>query len=226
MRISMFVAHRSPASEMLYVSRGRDGGQGVNRTLDTKISASCLLPDPASLAFSPKRMTAWPRCHSSETQRRTLLVPLDGKTATTPTTVTPAPDLRRTRDRRRSSGDWASDQLEKRIQLATARRKEILEADDELVSVEPKRQKLDLADEALEPVREAGACVIGAFFSSNKEDRLAKRDEMLRIYSNFPKTFKELDAVLAELRGGTHPIRPFHWEIELPGTLRPPTPKT
>ncbi len=95
------------------------------------------------------------------------------------------------------------DQLEKRIQLATARRKEILEADDELVSAETNRQKLDLADDALEPVRQAGACVVAAFFSSDKEkDRLAKRDEMLRIYSNFPKTFKELDAVLAELGRG------------------------
>ena len=109
------------------------------------------------------------------------------------------------------------DQLEKRIQLATARRKEILEADDELVSAETKRQKLDLADEALEPVRQAGACVIAAFFSSDRDkDRLAKRDEMLGIYSNFPKSFKELDAVLCDLRGGPHPIRPFHWEIEFP----------
>ena len=75
------------------------------------------------------------------------------------------------------------DQLEKQIQLATARRKEIIEADDELVSAETKRQKLDLADEALDPVRQAGACVIAAFFSSDKDkDRLAKRDEMLRIY--------------------------------------------
>ena len=82
---------------------------------------------------------------------------------------------------------------------------------------ETKRQKLDLADEALEPVRQAGACVIAAFFSSDKDkERLAKRDEMLRIYSNFPKTFKELDAVLSELRSGIHPIRPFHWEIEFP----------
>ncbi len=109
------------------------------------------------------------------------------------------------------------DQLEKRIQRATARRKEILEADDELVSPEAKRQKLDLADEALEPVRQAGACVIAAFFSSDTDkDRLAKRDEMLRIYSNFPTTFKQLDAILAELRSGAHPIRPFHWEIEFP----------
>ena len=62
------------------------------------------------------------------------------------------------------------DQLEKRIELATARRKEILEADDELMSPEVKRQKLDLADEALEPVRQAGACVIAAFFSSDKDE--------------------------------------------------------
>src|SRR5439155_23744624 len=63
----------------------------------------------------------------------------------------------------------------------------------------------------------AGGCVIAAFFSSNKDsDRLAKRDENLRIYTNFPKTFKELEAVLAELGAGTHPLRPFQWEIEFP----------
>lgn len=112
------------------------------------------------------------------------------------------------------------DQLEKRIELATARRKEILEADDELISPEVKRQKLDLADEALEPVRQAGACVIAAFFSSDKDrDRLANRDEMLRIYTNFPGTFKELDAVLRRLQSRTFPIRPFHWEIEFPEVL-------
>ena len=109
------------------------------------------------------------------------------------------------------------DQLEKRIQLATARRKEILEADDELVSPESKREKLDAADEALEPVRQAGACVIAAFFSSEKDkERFAKRDEMLRIYSDFPKTSQELDSVLLGLASSPHPIRPFHWEIEYP----------
>ena len=109
------------------------------------------------------------------------------------------------------------DKVEKRIQLATAGRKEILEADDEFVSPEAKRQKLDLADEALEPVRQAGDCVIAAFFSSEKDkERLARRDEMLRIYADFPRTFKELDAALQELHGGRHPLRPFHWEIEFP----------
>ena len=85
------------------------------------------------------------------------------------------------------------DQVEKRIQLATARRKEILEADDELVSPEAKRQKLDLADEALEPVRQAGDCVIARILLLDKDkDRLAKRDDMLRIYANFPRPSKNL----------------------------------
>jgi hypothetical protein len=83
------------------------------------------------------------------------------------------------------------DKLEKRLELATARRKEILEADDEFMAPEVKRQKLDLVDEALEPVRQAGDCVIAAFFSSDKEkERLSKRDEIFRIYTEFPRTIR------------------------------------
>jgi hypothetical protein len=109
------------------------------------------------------------------------------------------------------------DKLEKRLELATARRKEILEADDEFMAPEIKRQKLDLVDEALEPVRQAGDCVIAAFFSSDKEkERLAKRDEMLCIYTEFPRTVRELDSVLSGLRHEPHPIPPFHWQIEFP----------
>jgi len=109
------------------------------------------------------------------------------------------------------------DKVEKRIQLATASRKEILEADDEFVSPEIKREKLDLADEALQPVRQAGDCVIAAFFGSDKDKkRLENRDEMLRIFTEFPRTFKELDSALQKLHGGQHPLRPFHWEIEFP----------
>jgi hypothetical protein len=109
------------------------------------------------------------------------------------------------------------DKVEKRIQSATASRKEILDADDEFISPETKRQKLDLADEALEPMRQAGDCVVAAFFGSDKDkERLARRDEMLRIYTEFPRTFKELDATIQELHGGRHPLRPFHWEIEFP----------
>jgi hypothetical protein len=59
--------------------------------------------------------------------------------------------------------------------------------------------------------------VIAAFFSSDKEkERLAKRDEMLCIYTEFPRTVRELDSVLSGLRHEPHPIPPFHWQIEFP----------
>ena len=122
---------------------------------------------------------------------------------------------------------WRSEQkrvigqneIEERIKRAADFRKEILEA-DEFVSPDLKRQKLELADESLNFVRQAGDCVIAAFFSEDKDrKREAKRDEYLTQFQEFYRTFKpELtpSRILAQLRGGEFPITPFHWEIEFP----------
>jgi hypothetical protein len=111
------------------------------------------------------------------------------------------------------------DAIEQRIETASRFRKEILEA-DEFVSPVLKRQKLDLADESLEFVRLAGACVIAAFFAAdNNKARLAKRTEYLDRFSEFFKTFdpsKNVKDIVDQLHSEPFPIRPFHWEIEFP----------
>src|SRR5207244_4132549 len=73
--------------------------------------------------------------------------------------------------------------VEQRIRTATAYRKEILEA-DEFVSPELKRQKLDLAEDALKLVRLAGDCVIAAFFSGDKDrERQVRRNQLLAAFT-------------------------------------------
>ncbi len=53
------------------------------------------------------------------------------------------------------------EKVEQRIKTALQNRREILEADENLVSPLLKQQKLDLADDALKLVREAGDLVMG-----------------------------------------------------------------
>jgi methylase of polypeptide subunit release factors len=109
--------------------------------------------------------------------------------------------------------------LEQRIQAATAYRREILEA-DELVSPDLKRQKLDLADESLGLVREAGDLVIAAFFGTDRDrGREVLRDEYLGKFTESltrVEVTSELEEALSRLRGGERSLAPFHWEIEFP----------
>lgn len=111
------------------------------------------------------------------------------------------------------------DILLRRIAAATKGRKEILEAGDEMSPL-LKRQKLALADDALDLVRLAGDLVIAAFFSAEKDGaRENQRDTLLAKlvthireadFSNTP------DQAAEDLRQGERPLPPFHWEIEFP----------
>ncbi|MFO1431496.1 MAG: DNA methyltransferase [Candidatus Competibacteraceae bacterium] len=112
--------------------------------------------------------------------------------------------------------------LEARIDSATRARREILDAGDELPP-ELKRQKLDVADEALNSVRLAGDCVIAAFFAAQKDSlRENRRDVLLAAYTEAMRSgiSLEADAAADELRRGEWPLRPFHWEIEFPEVFR------
>jgi Eco57I restriction-modification methylase/restriction-modification enzyme MmeI-like protein len=109
------------------------------------------------------------------------------------------------------------DVLEQRIRSASKYRKQILDAGD-LISPLLKHEKLGLADEALNLVREAGDLVIAAFFSADKDRvRRQKRDELL---ARFTESFRDftvsLDEEVQSLRRGRFPVTPFHWEIEFP----------
>lgn len=109
--------------------------------------------------------------------------------------------------------------IEKRIQTVSKSRKEILDAGDFIVP-ELKRQKLDLADQALNTVREAGDLVIAAYFGGDKDKtRQNLRDEYL---TQFTQSFKKIELslknreIIESLRSGERPVAPFHWEIEFP----------
>ncbi|MEW6688427.1 MAG: DNA methyltransferase [Pseudomonadota bacterium] len=110
------------------------------------------------------------------------------------------------------------DLLERRIDGATKARKEILEADEELVGPALKRQKLDLADEALSLVRFAGDCVIAAFFAADKDRaRNQKRDELLMQFNAYlERQDLAADRAVSALRADPFPVRPFHWQVEFP----------
>lgn len=109
------------------------------------------------------------------------------------------------------------DVIEKRIQSASSYRKQILDAGD-LISPLLKREKLELADDALDLVREAGDLVMAAFFSAEKDRlRREKRDELL---GRFTESLRDVTVSLKDevesLRRGQFPVTPFHWEIEFP----------
>lgn len=112
------------------------------------------------------------------------------------------------------------DIIEHRINTAMKSRKELLEADDDFVSPELKRQKLDLADASLNMVREAGDLIIAAFFGADKDrGRNSLRDSYLAKFNDGfskPVVNLELDDIRKSLRGGELPFTPFHWEIEFP----------
>jgi hypothetical protein len=114
------------------------------------------------------------------------------------------------------------EQLEKKIDRVTAYRKEILEmAEDNVASILLKQQKLGLADQSLETVRRAGDLLVAAFFGGSKDKERDKlrgnyRDLFLSASRGNPGDLLEETKVVDDLRGGSLPVTPFHWEIEFP----------
>jgi hypothetical protein len=132
--------------------------------------------------------------------------------------------------------------LEDAIRRAAAARRDILEGGD-FLSPELKAQKLALADDALSKPRLIGDCVIAAFFAGSKpkerqaildrltepvEDllcatgdyvaargRLADLVNWLHGKPRDPRIASSVDA-LAPADPTSHPLTPFHWEIEFP----------
>jgi hypothetical protein len=132
--------------------------------------------------------------------------------------------------------------LEDAIRRAASARRDILEGGD-FLSPELKAQKLALADDALSKPRLIGDCVIAAFFAGSKPkerqatlDRLTEPVEDLlsgagdyvaarsrladftRWLHGKPRdtTLADSDKALAPAETITHPLAPFHWEIEFP----------
>ena len=112
--------------------------------------------------------------------------------------------------------------IQKRLANAITQRHAIQDAGDqgtELVL----RQKLQKADEEIEPIRLWGDLVTSAFFSdSNDRHRSASLMETAGILGehlnkpDYAERYPKLLAQRARLKAGHAPINPFHWEIEFP----------
>lgn len=113
-------------------------------------------------------------------------------------------------------------ELERTIHRVADHRKQILMmAEDNEASILLKQQKLDLADQALTRVRRAGDSVVAAFFLGETErEREQFRNAHLELYLHASKMLSadlEKETQLVDgLRGGRHPVTPFHWEVEFP----------
>jgi hypothetical protein len=132
--------------------------------------------------------------------------------------------------------------LEDAIRRAAASRRDILEGGD-FLSPELKAQKLALADDALSKPRLIGDCVIAAFFAASKpKERQATLDRLTEPVEDFLSRKSDYVAARAKiadlaswLHGKprdpavaasadaltpadpiSHPLAPFHWELEFP----------
>jgi hypothetical protein len=132
--------------------------------------------------------------------------------------------------------------LEDAIGRAAAARRDILEGGD-FLSPELKAQKLALADDALSKPRLIGDCVIAAFFAGSKpKERQAILDRLTEPVEDFlsgagdyvaargrltdlanwlhgrprDNSLAASDKVLAPAEAISHPLTPFHWELEFP----------
>jgi len=118
--------------------------------------------------------------------------------------------------------DFARQDIEKRLERALAARRSIREADD--YTPEPLlSQKLEMANEALAPLRRDGDLVIAAYFAAdNDKARLKKLDEIADTLARWIKNpevlslRQSLQVARLSLVDGPHPLVTFHWEIEYP----------
>jgi hypothetical protein len=84
--------------------------------------------------------------------------------------------------------------------------------------VREKRQLLRDADDALAKVRMVGDAVVASFFSEEKPKARTEARERLetrvQTWLSGRDSTPELEALVAELRGGERPVPCFHWEVE------------
>ena len=110
--------------------------------------------------------------------------------------------------------------IRERIERAAEYRRNILTAPDN-IPLAQKEQMLAIAEESLDFVRLIGDLVIAAYFTSEDVGADLKRDELLAGLREYREKFdmalrEPLAEAVAKLRGGEHPLPPFHWQIEFP----------
>jgi hypothetical protein len=117
--------------------------------------------------------------------------------------------------------DFARAAIEGRLGRALEQRLQIREAPD-VTSEALLCERLTAADGFLDPGRRYGDLVVSAFFAADN-DRKRKEwlesllEDLAAQRSQFDVArHQRLEAAVGELRSGSHPVFPFHWEIEFP----------
>jgi len=104
-----------------------------------------------------------------------------------------------------------------RVQNSRDERRRIRNAPDN-VTYEIQHARMLQADKELEAVRLGGDAIIAAFFAGKKakerKEILNKLQDQISLGST--SGWAVARAMVEKLGSGTHPIRPFHWEIEFP----------
>ncbi|MGO9583400.1 MAG: Eco57I restriction-modification methylase domain-containing protein, partial [Acidimicrobiales bacterium] len=117
--------------------------------------------------------------------------------------------------------DFARAAIEGQLNRALEQRRQIREAPDG-TSEALLRERLTAAEGFLDPGRRYGDLVVSAFFAADN-DRKRKEwleslsEDLAAQRSQFDVArHQRLEAAVGGLRGGPHPVFPFHWEIEFP----------
>jgi len=117
--------------------------------------------------------------------------------------------------------DFARAAIEGQLNRAMEQRRQIREAPDG-TSDASLREKLQAADGFLDQGRRYGDLVLSGFFAEENDRKRKERleslaDDLVTQRSQYDVARHDrLGAAVSDLRGGTHPIVPFHWEIEFP----------
>ena len=103
-----------------------------------------------------------------------------------------------------------------RLAAAAAARSEIRAAGDDVALHEQERRQA-VVEAHLADLRLAGDAVVAAHFGSAKDKaRRAALNQLHEATAGTDQMWGALRNLAAGLRGGYHPVRPFHWELEFP----------
>lgn len=107
--------------------------------------------------------------------------------------------------------------LRARLDEALEGRAEIRDAPDD-VRRAVQEQRYRRIEDRVDYVREIGDAIVSAFFSAEKDkDRETRRAEIESWFaSGGDIVWGRVQEAARELQQGPHPVRPFHWEVELP----------
>lgn len=92
------------------------------------------------------------------------------------------------------------------------------------VTFEQQKHRLDEADHELADVRLGGDAVIAVFFSETKAKARKEALDEFQVQLGREDGWDKARQLRVQLASGTHPITPFHWQIEFPEVFEGDTP--